>query len=490
MDSVGPMSFEWSRAALDLRGFGGEPIQLLVQKTGLPFFDVQRLYGAIDLYIGLREDVEIHDEGAAWRVTGRSRSSQVNGRAEKACALLCDGKEPDQEDFCGQIKTSLTNSTPAPESHRVPVLGELRGVDSALQAGVRDGAAAEYETLQSGQASKSTCCVAEVPLSDGLLAFAGRARVEGVGDMVFLPVFEGRIDLAKVVSPLRAWLGAPNVICSQALALLALKTALFAEGYEDRLSSVVFNTSFPGRRSDNYSGLIAIRDTAVGRLRSQSLLSETYRALRTLMEQAWTRKGRTKLVPHALAMAGWVLQPTKARLSSMITSQECLVAEEQRSFLAADIYVKEVFGLSYGNWSGDHEAVRKLAKAVASAIYFARQVQQTNLQDRRKAWYDEVTMLRSAPSARAFIERVLILIEQGHREHSQVGTGHRGEDCDPAAVFASIGATRADFEAFRDLFRMYLVQESTYAVKEDAGDEGAGAPTPEDLQAEGDEDQQ
>lgn len=44
--------------------------------------------------------------------------------------------------------------------------------------------------------------------------------------------------------------------------------------------------------------------------------------------------------------------------------------------------------MSYGDWNGNFEAVHKLAKAVASAIYFARQ-SKTNKEDKGKAWYDE-----------------------------------------------------------------------------------------------------
>ena len=61
----------------------------------------------------------------------------------------------------------------------------------------------------------------------------------------------------------------------------------------------------------------------------------------------------------------------------------------------------------------------------------------------------------------------MILIEQGHRERGQVGTAHRDEDFDPKALFDSIGTNRSEFETFRDLFRMYLVQESTYKKVED-----------------------
>lgn len=127
--------------------------------------------------------------------------------------------------------------------------------------------------------------------------------------------------------------------------------------------------------------------------------------------------------------------------------------------------------MTYGNWNGDHESVRKLARAVASGISWARGRDEHGkwLEDKeqRKNWYNEVTMLRSAPSAKTFRERVMILIEQGHREHGQIGTAHRDEDFDPEALFSSIGTNRSEFEKFRDLFRMYLVQESTYKKVED-----------------------
>jgi hypothetical protein len=54
----------------------------------------------------------------------------------------------------------------------------------------------------------------------------------------------------------------------------------------------------------------------------------------------------------------------------------------------------------------------------------------------------------------------LILIEQGHREHDGVGTANRDEAFDPAAIMSTTTAEK--FEGFKTLFRMYLVQESTY----------------------------
>jgi len=146
--------------------------------------------------------------------------------------------------------------------------------------------------------------------------------------------------------------------------------------------------------------------------------------------------------------------------------------------------------MSYGDWQGDHEAVRKFARAVASAIKWARGRDEYGrwLKDSewRKNWYGEVTMLRSAPSAKAFIQRAMILIEQGHREHGEIGTVHRNEDFDPKAIQETIGNSRSDFETFRDLFRMYLVQESAYKGKDDKISVGEQASeTSEEENAEG-----
>jgi hypothetical protein len=63
MENKTVMQFDWSAVVSDLKDFGGEQIVLHIPKTGLPFFDALRLYGAIDLYVGLREDVYIHDNG-------------------------------------------------------------------------------------------------------------------------------------------------------------------------------------------------------------------------------------------------------------------------------------------------------------------------------------------------------------------------------------------------------------------------------------------
>jgi len=101
-------------------------------------------------------------------------------------------------------------------------------------------------------------------------------------------------------------------------------------------------------------------------------------------------------------------------------------------------------------------------------------------------------MLRSSSSAKAFVERALVLIEQGHREDSGVGTHRRGEAFAPKALLDSIGEDRAAFETFRHLFRMYLLQESTWRAKgaedtEDVGDTEDEAPGEDSASGEEDE---
>lgn len=473
------MAFKWDNAISTLEGFGGESITLHIPKTGLPFYDALRLYGAIDLYVGLREDVDITDAGNEWKVEGRCRKSRLEGKDEAAFRQTWTKKKPNPEEYCKSLRSSLSNGKSFHEEYHVPATKALTGVDAALQAGIRDISALKYETLQSGQTSESTCCVARVPLSDGILAFAGKKRTEGVGNIVFLPIFDGRIDMSKVVSPLRAWIGVPNVLCAQALILLALKTSLFAEGYQDRLSAVVFNTSYDSRTNINYAGVITISSTAIGRMDSEDFIAHAYRILRILVSKAWNKGQSTKFTPHALSSAYWLLQPVGRHLSEMITSQE-LLHREGLPHMFSKGHAKEVFNMTYGNWQGDYDSVRKFAKAVASGIYNARMRREQNHEDRRKAWYDEVSVLRSSPSAKAFIGRAMILIEQGHREHSQVGTTHRQEDFNPPALLDSIGADRSSFETFRDLFRMYLVQESTYTAKEEPAEEDAGSDTNEE----------
>ncbi len=460
-------TFDWTAAGDSLATFGGELVTLHVPKTGLPFFDALRLYGAIDLYIGVREDVTIIDAGNEWAVEAKSRNNRVAGADQAAFAYVWKKRKPLAPEYCDRLRNGIVNRVPFAGDPHIAATKALSGLDSALQAGIRDSAATSYTTLQTGQTSESTCCVAKIPLSSGLLAFAGKKRVEGIGSITFLPIFEGKVDLSKVVSPLRAWLGVPHLLCAQALAVLTLKTSLFAEGYQERLKGVVFNTALGGRRSDNYSGFVAVGSTAIGKMGSADFCAHVHHVFRELVASAWKRQGRdyavTALTPAALALGFWLMQPVPKHLSSMITAQEQLHRSGLPGiFLANTDYVQEVFRMTYGTWKGDHDATRRFARAVASSIYYARMVKEKDAQGRQKAWYDEVTMLRSSPSAKAFIERAMILIEQGHREHAQIGTAHRNEAFDPDALLKSIGLDRAEFETFRDLFRMYLVQESTW----------------------------
>jgi hypothetical protein len=475
------MKFNWSTASTTIKEFGGSRICLTIYKTGMPFFDALRLYGAIDLYIGLREDICVRDAGFAWVVSSRARAHRLKGRDLKAFRQVWNKKKPTPEDYCSLIRSRVENASPLPTDPKGKATKALVGLDSALQAGIRHAAASEYGTLQGGQTSESTCCVAEIPLADGLLGFAGKKRVNaGVGNILFLPIFEGQIDLSRVVSPLRVWISVPNITCAQTLALLALQTSLFAEGYQARLSAVVFNTAFRGQRSDNYSGVIAIQSTAIGKTRMPNFVNCLYQALLTLVKRAWTRRGATLFVPDAMAMAYWLMHPLPKHLAGFITSQERLRRYREMQVFVKPEYVREVFEMSIADWQGDHQAVRKFARAVASGIYYARMTGTNGSDEKQKAWYDEVTMLRSASTAKAFVERAMILIEQGHRKHSQVGTIHRDEAFDPLALLSSLGNGRSSFEAFRDLFRMYLVQESTYQVREKVSAGGGETETTEE----------
>jgi len=71
------MAFDWSQAAALLSDFGGQAVELVVAKSGLPFFDALQLYGAIDLYIGTREDIFVRDDGCEWYILANRRLEKV-----------------------------------------------------------------------------------------------------------------------------------------------------------------------------------------------------------------------------------------------------------------------------------------------------------------------------------------------------------------------------------------------------------------------------
>lgn len=470
------MEFDWSGATRTLEEFGGRHTTLHVPKTGLPYFDALKLYGAIDLYIGLREDVCIRDAGNEWCAEGRSRADRLKGRDERVFRLIRKSnlkpkpqRNVKEGDYCQALRSLLLSGegNQGFQDSLHEANGPFAGFDSAIQSGIRGLAAASYTTLQSGQSSNKTC-IARIPLSGGLLAFAGNKRTETVGDILFLPVFEGRVDLSKVVSPLRAWLASPNALCAQALMTLGLRASLFVEGFQDRLTAVVYNKRV--KQGDfAYSGAISIGSTAVGRISSSSFATNTYRAFRQLVAASWKGGKATDLASHAIAMAHWLMQPTAKNLSAVITSQEMLKAKgkERLQILTRPEYVKEVCTMMYGECSGDAENIHNFARAVARAIYYARMAGTDNPP---KRWYDEVATLRSAPNDKAFFNRALNLLELGHRENIFVGTedSHR---YDPRNLMKSAGG---DFETFRDLFRMYLIQESR--PPERVGDASSAGP--------------
>jgi hypothetical protein len=472
------MNFNWSSASDVLETFGGVEQTLHIPKTGLPFFDVLRLYGAIELYIGLRDEITINDKGHEWSVESKVRPNEVPHQAHRAKqavqSLKKAGLTKNDLVWIEQMPVCLKSGHLPTNSRPQGVSSPLNNPDSALKDGVRDTAATTYKGLETGFGKAS-----KISWADALFAYAGQKRTETVAGLFFLPVFEGTVDFSKVVSPLRAWIGIPNVLCAQALTLLALKTSLFAEGYADRLHSVVYNMDKEERKGFyNYSGQINIRSTALNRQRFansdperfEHFVSHFYSTFRSLVGRAWDKGKSTDEVEDALAHAYWLMQPSSPKhLSALLTSIEKQKRDNKPTVLIAarprkESFVQEMFDMTYGKWQGDnrqeaHETLRRFASAVASGIYYARQAEAPR-EEQGKIWYDEATMLRSAPSAKAFFERAMILIELGKRKNNAIGTSIWGQDSDPERLFASIGETRADFETFRDLFRMYLVQES------------------------------
>jgi hypothetical protein len=469
--------FDWSDARHAVQGFGGNPITLQIDKSGLPFYDALRLYGAIDLYIGVREDVSIYDLGDRWRVCGRVRADRVRDRDIIAFKAVRTNKHPKPEEFCVKLREAILSGTRIPRTEDpaepVPTDDRDRALDPVLQSGIRNMQAAQYDSMNSTESKYK----ARIGLSDAVVAYAGLKRTEGAGDMHFLPIFEGRIDLGKIVSPIRAWLSVPNPLCAQVLMLLSLKTALWAEGYSERLSAVAYSKK--KSRSFNYSGVIRIESTAIGQIDDAALCGVLHRVFRRMLSRSWKSTKATTMAAHTLAVAEWLMQPSPSALRGMIAAQEFLLKSGHPTFLVVRENVREVFEMTHSKRTIRYDAVQRLAKSASQAIYTLGRKDDNKLKD----WYNEVVALRNAPNKDAFRHRVLTLIEKGRAAGSWI------EPFDPEALFDSMGddSDRPSFEAFRDCFRMYMIQES--APKSPAPDLDDDGPidTESDGEEEGDE---
>lgn len=474
-------AFDWGSATQSLESFGGREKTLRVPKTGLAFFDVLRLYGAIEMYLGLSGEITITDAGHEWQAKGKARDARLKSATDAATVLNKGAKlSKNQIKAITNLLLAIEGNTAWPVEETRNLSTPLDNTDSTLKDGVRDHAALRYVGLATGEGRKS-----KIGFVDALLAFASQERIQKVRkynrkakeEICFIPVFEGLVDFSKVISPLRITERPINALWAQGLVLLSLQTSLFAEGFADKLSAVVFNTDFDSQSNYNFSGLISIRSTAIGRrdnngqfILPKKCVSHLHHVFLCLVRSVTSINAKPYFTEDAFAYAYWLMQPERPQhLGSLLTAVERQVRDGREHLLLArkrgesefQTYTKEIFDMTYNNWNGDHQAVRKLARAVASGIWVARQKKQNTNADKGKAWYDEVTMLRSAPTAKAFFERALILIEQGHRENSFIGTAANDENFDVAALQESIGKDRRAFETFRDLFRMYLIQEST-----------------------------
>jgi hypothetical protein len=468
--------FDWVNARHVLAGFGGDPITLHVYKSGLPFYDTLRLYGAIDLYVGTREDVSICDFGERWTVYGRVRGERTYGRDLAAFSAVRSLKKPLASEFCASMKDALISGNRIP-SVKDPKQEVPPDLDPVLQSGIRGVSAAEYDSMNS---SSNPRCKATVPLSEALVAYSGRVRTETIGEITFLPIFEGQIDLGKIVSPLRAWLSVPNPLCAQVLILLSLKTAVWSEGYEKRFSGVTYSKKTQ-KTSFNYSGIIRIDSTAIGKIDDGVFCGLLYRVFRQMLSKSWKTKKATPMAPHTFAVAEWLMQPVPRTLGPMITAQEFLLRTESLTFLLVPDNVRKVFEMTYSERKIDYDAVRRLAKATSSAIY---QLGPADGEKKRKHWYNAVVVLRNAPNKEAFRHRVLTLIEQSRAADDWVGTAWKDEAFDPVALVESMGDDRPSFEMFRDCFRMYLIQESAPKRRPDAEVDSVDVDEAEDAKGE------
>lgn len=457
------MDIDWSKTRILGQKLVGDPLNIRIIQSGLPFLDALCLYGAIELYFGLNESVDIRDRGGWWEISGRilNVKNLVERRKRDLRSVKSIGKREQRQYVEGDALDRLIVDGEILSEKLVEAKGDFSGLDPTLQWGIRGVSASTYETLQSSQTSNSKCMV-KIPLSVAILASAGKKRAEAAGDIIFLPVFNGRIDFSKIVSPLRFNIATPNITCAQALVLITLRTTLFSEGYYKNLSSVVYKTEFPGNHSDNYSGLINIVSTVLGKQSSRTFeefLQGVYAVFKPLVEQGWKRTGKKYVAQdqsqHAVVIARWLLEPSLKALESVLTSQEQLHARYKNAFLIfrRESDVKEVFKMAEGRVM-DHEAVRQFARTVERAIYAARMKEG---KEPLKEWYNEVSILRSAPTHIAFFEHALVLIEQGHKEDSRVKFY---DSFDPVALQESVGKSRLEFEEFRILFRMYLLQSS------------------------------
>jgi len=373
--------------------------------------------------------------------------------------VIGDRKKPIAAQFCDTLRSALTSGqrVATSEDPKEEVPPEL---DPVLQSGIRGVSAAEYDSMNSSSNSR---CKARVPLSEALLANAGRSRTEGIGEIKFLPVFEGSVDLGKLVSPLRAWLSVPNPLCAQVLVLLSLKTALWSEGYNRELSAVAYSKR-TAKTSFNYSGIIRIDSTAIGRINDGEFCATIHRVFRGLVQRGWKNKKATAYALHALATAEWLMHPSPKNLGPMIFAQEFLVKNGNPPLLTVSENVRKVFEMTYQERNIDYDAVRQLAKTASSAIY--RLGIKDDKEKQRKLWYNEVVALRNAPTKESFRHKILTLIEQGRAENSWV------ERFDPKLLLESMGDDRPSFEKFRDCFRMYLIQETAPKAKADLDDDG------------------
>jgi hypothetical protein len=387
------------------------------------------------------------------------------------------GKTTDGDEFCKKLRAAIISGSRIPRTEdpdqKVPTDDRNFSLDPVLQAGIRDLQAAEYDSMNSTEAKYT----ARIPLSDAVIAYAGLKRTESASDMQFLPIFEGQIDLGKIVAPIRSSLSVPNPLCAQVLMLLSLKTALWSEGYSQRLSAVAYSKK--KRQNFNYSGIIRIASTAIGQIDDGVFCGLLYRVFRRMLNASWKNKKATPMAPHTFAVAEWLMQPLPRTLAGMIMAQEFLLKTGNLPFLVVHDNVRKVFEMTYADRKIDHEAVRQLAKTTSSAIY---RLGPADASKRRQHWYNEVVALRNAPNKESFRHRVLTLIEQGRAKDSWI------EGFNPESLLSSMGDTRPSFEEFRDCFRMYLIQESAPKDKRipDVDDDSPQVVGDGDQESEGD----
>lgn len=461
-----------------------------VRKTGLPFFDANRLLGAAYYFFGSGTSTLI-DNGSYWELSGPRLQRHETQRAWVRERLYDRGLErietstlkilDNLDEFDNEITAYFENGTMPTKARRESV---SRYLEPALLQGSRGAESFSYSNLASACGTPQRELLPELVVSTLGLCFSGIGYA-GDDQWLVLPVI-GDAESSIALGPFYEFdvsyrHGAGGVTAAVGLALRMLRNLV------NRVKVTDFAYAWFGGRGFYRSGYLGL-GTAM-----QVWLEHGDSFLTDCEEVLWITRGRSEeqLLSFARDISAYIREPALFRLERLIRQKARLIGADEEIDVSvacrwcaslesirevlimtgAENDLQEVRGQG-SSVSGDSHDVSleqilpvKLAGIVAQALQSVAQKEgtQARSENGKSKWIGWYTRLENASKPAAFIEEIERLVSRAMFVNESLMRFVKKEElvqeCQNLLRLVGSSASPEKFRAYRSAFLLTVLAQ-------------------------------